>query len=576
MAAAWRALPWVLLGVVVLLLGIPPYWVMPEPPPHTALEVAAPALMAPPDLATFRYAVEVGPAGVEDVALHFVSASPRARLLLNGVEVFARAAPGGAYVLARPIPVLLRLPAPLLRPGVNDLILETSGFGRAQGRAPPLFMGAAAVLRPYHGRAWLLQEVLPQVVLGASLLLGGLLLGLWCGRRHEHAYLALAALLLLNGGKLLLFLAPSLELPAVLIRLAGAIGIMQVGVLPAFVAAFVGHPLGRPLGGPLGRWLWLTAPAGVLLVGLLLLLPDAPRLRYTLAMAIPFVGLCIAICIGVLLPAAGRGRSTAARVLLGLGVLFAAILALDLARRSGEVGGMLIFGVLLVRQWGATMNALDDANRHMAQELHAAEVLLTETLGQRHAQEQQALLQAERERLMRDLHDGVGNGLVSALALCSLGEATGAEMAASLRGTLGELRLVVTALDDMHGDLAGGIASFLPQLQRQVRPLGVALECDVADLPPVPWLRPAHMQHVLRILQEAVMNAARHSGAAVVRIEAGAAARRITVRDQGCGGAQEREGSFGMRTMQARAREVGATLRVTSGPQGTEVVLDLP
>ena len=181
---------------------------------------------------------------------------------------------------------------------------------------------------------------------------------------------------------------------------------------------------------------------------------------------------------------------------------------------------------------------------------------------------------------MRDLHDGVSNRLVSAMASCALNGDAFKEVETTLRGTLGELRLVITSLNDLDGDLAQGIANFLPQLQRQVRPLGVTLECHTADLAPIPWLRPAHVQQILRILQESVMNAAKHSGAKIIRIEAPSQAdgepARIHVRDEGHGGVHERPGSFGLHTMRARAQELGADLHITSGPDGTEVTLCLP
>ena len=92
----------------------------------------------------------------------------------------------------------------------------------------------------------------------------------------------------------------------------------------------------------------------------------------------------------------------------------------------------------------------------------------------------------------------------------------------------------------------------------------------------LPWLRPAHVQHVLRIIQEAVLNAARHSGAGRVRVEATAGRARITVRDTGRGGVQARDGSFGLRSMRRRAEELGAGLHIVSDAGGTAVVLDLP
>jgi hypothetical protein len=112
-------------------------------------------------------------------------------------------------------------------------------------------------------------------------------------------------------------------------------------------------------------------------------------------------------------------------------------------------------------------------------------------------------------------------------------------------------------------------------LERLVRPFGVRLESDLVALSPMPGLTPATIQHVLRILQEAVMNAARHAGATEVRIAADAG--RLSVRDNGRGIVPRQAGGLGMRTMQTRAREIGGEVRVTPHAEGgTEVMLILP
>ncbi|MEY4756074.1 MAG: hypothetical protein RJA34_972 [Pseudomonadota bacterium] len=583
LAAARRTLRWALLAASLLLIGIPPRWIIPDPPAQLTLPALALPNAANSNRAMFSYRLDLAGAPPQDFAVYFVSTSPNARLTLNGTEIYSRVTAGGPYVLTRPVPVMRRIFAALLQPGENLLVMETGGFALAQTGGPSVSIGSEAQLRNYYAAAWFTLEALPFVVMGASLLLGGVLLGLWSSRRYQRAYLPLSALLLLNCCKLPLLLSPTVALGSHWLKFAGSMSILQVSLLPTLVAAFVQPALQRRM--------WYTLPFSLLFVAATLLVPDAIRVRYSMAFAIPFSAACLLLSVWIALPAATKGRSVPARVLLGLGAIVAIVLVFEFRFISGPGGGLLffgnsthmmfatliVFGVLLIREWGGTMDALNDANRRLEQELHSARVLLTESLNQRHLQEQQTMLQTERERLMRDLHDGVGNRLASALALCSSDEIDAAsELEVSLRAALGDLRLVVVALNDFDGDLAAGIASFLPQLQRQARALGVALECDVADLPTMAWLRSAHIMHVLQILQEAVMNAARHSGARRVRIDTDREGRRIFVRDAGHGGASDREGSFGLRNMRERARALGGNVRVDSGADGTVVTLQLP
>ena len=595
-----RWLPLFASFLAAILLGIPPLWLLPQPPVSLALPtpqcrsadglnpVPATAPLTCPDvgitpqgLAVFRYSLNL-PAADAGLTLHFISLTPNARVLLNGHELYTRTTEGGPYFLTRPLPVLLPLPTALLTGGTNRIDFAVSGFGRSTGPAPPVFAGPETELRPVYGWAWLVLELLPHLILGGSVLMGCFLLALWSGRRQERAYLVLGIILLLNASRLILYMSPNLPVPDLLLKLSGYGMLWQPALMPAFAVLFIGR---KP-----SVWIWLPVAMSLPLTISGLLMPDLLRVRFLMAATVPFFGYCVAACIWTLVPAAWRDKSIDARVLLGFACIVASVFAID---RFSHGSGMQIYipgtmmttallsiGFLLVEKWVTAMNLLDDFNRHLAQELHASELLLTETLTQRHAQERQAALQSERERLMRDLHDGVSNRLVSAMASCALNGDAFKEVETTLRGTLGELRLVITSLNDLDGDLAQGIANFLPQLQRQVRPLGVTLECHTADLAPIPWLRPAHVQQILRILQESVMNAAKHSGAKIIRIEAPSQAdgepARIHVRDEGHGGVHERPGSFGLHTMRARAQELGADLHITSGPDGTEVTLCLP
>jgi signal transduction histidine kinase len=300
-----------------------------------------------------------------------------------------------------------------------------------------------------------------------------------------------------------------------------------------------------------------------------------------------FATICFLIGIGLLIESIWRRRSRAALLILIPVVTGVVAFGVEVsARLSGHGigigtgttvmrGALLAVCAILIRRWIRANRALESSNRRFAMELEQAQTRLRETLLLHHQREQRAMLQQERENMMRELHDGLGNQLISGMALCAMHPDTTPEIEDVLRDAMGELRLVLTAMSDLEGDLAGGIASFLPQLRRQVRPFGIALECDVADLPPLPWLRPAHMQQILRIVQESVMNAAKHSGSPIVRIEGSADRPCLTVRDYGCGGAADRGGSFGLAIMRSRAISLGADLHIASDGNGTVVTLAL-
>jgi PAS domain S-box-containing protein len=88
---------------------------------------------------------------------------------------------------------------------------------------------------------------------------------------------------------------------------------------------------------------------------------------------------------------------------------------------------------------------------------------------------------------------------------------------------------------------------------------------------------------LFRIVQEALTNAAKHSGGTAVEIAIRyGEGLRLTVKDDGRGFAEPvgarsaRRGGFGLPTMRERAEAHGATLRVEFPERGTRLVVDMP
>jgi two-component system sensor histidine kinase UhpB len=197
-----------------------------------------------------------------------------------------------------------------------------------------------------------------------------------------------------------------------------------------------------------------------------------------------------------------------------------------------------------------------------------------------HAQEE------ERARVARDLHDEVNQSLTGLLLrLEAAREAAPPELEAELAETralanqaMTELlslarQLRPTALDDLG--LAAAIGGQVEQLGRGEIDARLGVEGDFSDLGDDAQLV------VYRVAQEALNNAARHSGAKRVevrlrRAEDGGVV--LEVADDGRGFAfDESESGLGIGGMRERALLVGAELTIESRPgAGTTVHLDLP
>ncbi|HEX8752570.1 MAG TPA: sensor histidine kinase [Solirubrobacterales bacterium] len=192
----------------------------------------------------------------------------------------------------------------------------------------------------------------------------------------------------------------------------------------------------------------------------------------------------------------------------------------------------------------------------------------------------------ERARVARDLHDEVNQSLTGLLLrLEALREAAPPELEPELAETkalanqaMRELlslarQLRPTALDDLG--LAAALAGQVEQLARGDLDAQVSVEGDFSDLGDDAQLV------VYRVAQEALSNAARHSGAERIRVrlarQAGGGVD-LEVTDDGRGFAFEAsERGLGIAGMRERALLVGGELTIESRPgHGTTVRLTVP
>jgi two-component system sensor histidine kinase UhpB len=192
----------------------------------------------------------------------------------------------------------------------------------------------------------------------------------------------------------------------------------------------------------------------------------------------------------------------------------------------------------------------------------------------------------ERKRIARDLHDEVNQSLTALLLRI---EAADQDAPEELHAQLAEVR-----------DLADQAMGELLDLARQLRPtalddhgLVAALKSHVREFdqrgqaratfwadPRLGELSPDSQVVVYRVAQEALVNAARHSGASRVEVslEPRDSRVRLEVTDNGSGFAFAEEGKgLGLSGMRERALLVGGTLAIDSRPgKGTSVVLEVP
>ena len=234
----------------------------------------------------------------------------------------------------------------------------------------------------------------------------------------------------------------------------------------------------------------------------------------------------------------------------------------------------------LDRLAGAVNSMADGLARHLEEE-------------QARREERQRAIVHERERIARDLHDGLAQilGYVNTKAqaarlllargqpedaqmqLQQLGQAAG-EVQADIRQAILGLRL--SARPDL--DFAAKLRSFAEQFGRQS---GVDVHLELPD-----ETRPVHLAagaevELLRIVQEALANIRKHADAhsASLRLESSTDGLWLTIADDGSGFDPLQpmaDDHLGLLTMRERAAAIGAELELDSVPgRGTRVTVHL-
>ena len=182
----------------------------------------------------------------------------------------------------------------------------------------------------------------------------------------------------------------------------------------------------------------------------------------------------------------------------------------------------------------------------------------------------------ERERLLREMHDGFGSQLSSARLAIEQGDLSPDAVARILLECSQDLRIIVDTLGNECGDLNNAVADFRDRTDRLLVSAVVTTTWDI-DIPDQTRLSPTVILHILRVLQEAMNNALRHSGGQQVKfsIKVTDGQLNASVSDDGRGMQPTNREGRGMANMRKRCREIGARLQVTNTGRGTEVMLSM-
>lgn len=194
--------------------------------------------------------------------------------------------------------------------------------------------------------------------------------------------------------------------------------------------------------------------------------------------------------------------------------------------------------------------------------------------------QEQMMLEKERSRIARDLHDDAGNRLTRIALLSQLAlrdaEQPGtvarhlAQLAQAAREATAAFDEIVWAVNPRNDTLAELISYLATFAQQFCESAAIACELDVPLQVPDRLVPTDVRQNLFLATKEAINNAIRHAGASKLslRIAVDDETLTITVRDDGRGlpSGAAATGADGLRNFQQRMADIGGTLAIESSP----------
>ena len=453
-----------------------------------------------------------------------------------------------------------------------------------------LWLGRAEALRGrYYLRQWLQRE-LPATLSAAFLLVGVFALFVWFKRRHETDYLLFFNLAAVSFvGHLHYYVG----LPI----LNDWFAWLTANAL--FWLVMVLHLFLRQLHGRALTWLTravvgVTVLISVLTLPPLAILPIFPSTSILVPLVYAIVMLmATTVCLAGGISAWHRskeGRLVA--ICLGLSTLLGVpdwLLHNNVISPEGWFLGAYtnavtfgIFGVLMYWRYINAISEVEQVNASLAQRLQAREAEL-EIIHQRLREAgQRQTISDERQRLMQDMHDGLGSSLISAIRSVERGGVSELKVSQILKDCLDDLKLTIDSMEPVEADLLLLLATLRFRLEPRLESTGITLLWEVQELPTLAWLEPSSALHILRIVQESIANILRHTHASEIKVGTAltVAGVQVTIADNGQGFDVDKalgaSAGRGLHNQQRRAQAVDGIVSWQSGPTGTCFTLWLP
>lgn len=279
---------------------------------------------------------------------------------------------------------------------------------------------------------------------------------------------------------------------------------------------------------------------------------------------------------------------------ISTGIALATIGIYDVAMQLGKYRGWVrgetltllpYFGLIMLLGFGGALFArflrvyrkAEQANVYLSEEIARKQGDLEASYTQRTLLQQERAVALERERLVREMHDGMGGHLVGLLAMVERRTASPGELADGIRDALDDMRLVIHSLEPSAMDIPGLLAGLKARLEPRLRSQGIHFRWAVQDLPLLSRMGANEVLQVMRIVQESITNAIKHAHPRRITVRTGVSKDQkyiyLEVEDDGKGIDPSAREGLGLGNLRKRAETLEGEIDIESGSDGTTVQL---
>ena len=475
---------------------------------------------------------------------------------------------------------LFVVPPGFLRIGANEIRIRLHPDGMPRAGLSSLYFGAQPAMREKFERRFFLQSTAPKFIAGLLALTALLSLSLWASRRQETVF----------GFFTLLCLAMIARLWHTFARDPDSLGWVLAAPSISWMIAAETYFVLRFCGQTSPRFEKFTLVYAVVTTLLLFFAFST----YTLIGIFILNALIGVAMLAVLTRALTRELRLENLALLAAVYINYGLAIHDLINHQQLLdfdtlyvlplgGPLLLFAVaiLLIRRFVSVLDQHATLNLQLATRVDERERELALSYERLRNLDQQRATAEERQRLMRDMHDGIGSHLMSTLALARVSSLSQHQLEETLADCIDELKLTIDSLEPVESDLLVVLGNLRYRLEPRLQAAGISLEWAVSDLPPLAYLDPENVRSVLRIVQEAFTNTLKHAHAKRITLSTGVdyANARVFVRvtDDGVGLDSSKPSGRGLDNMKNRAAKLhGAVEVLVLKGGGTCVNLYLP